>query len=100
MTTCRIGSRTGGGVNLDERNLRARHLEVPQAQGVLFDFKLRGFLSVERWKQALNDDGMLARDEKDVCQDFFQRNVSLVHLVQIFLSAAIELGPDFIGLGE
>jgi len=96
MPTIGIGSGPGGGVNLDERYLGAASHEFLEAQGVLFHFLRRRFLTVDRGEEALNDDGALPGERKNVVEYFFERHVHFVDSVQIILSAAVELGPDLV----
>ncbi len=91
-----LGIRDGarGGVDLHERNLGTLGFQFAQAHGELFNLLGGRLFSVEGGKQALDDDGPLARDEQDVRENLFQRHSGrAVDLVQVGLRAAVELGP-------
>ena len=65
----RVGGRKGGGVNLNEGNLGTGFSQFAEAFRVLVNFPGRGFVMIESWEEALDDDRALAGDRQDVLHD-------------------------------
>ena len=74
MPALGVKHRPRGGVNLHERNVRARRLQFLEAMGVFLDFPGRRFFAVDGRENTLDDHRALAGHQQDVGQHFLQQH--------------------------